>query len=68
MENPNKAEVLIIGDSLTSDMRGGNRFGIDTCWYNPEGKICDQDVSIQFEIKKLSEVLDIVFPQGSLKI
>ncbi len=60
MGNPDKAEVLIIGDSLTSDIRGGNQFGIDTCWYNPKGKICDQDVSIHFEINHLNEILGII--------
>ena len=29
--NPPKSKVLIIGDSLTSDMQGGINFGIDTC-------------------------------------
>lgn len=53
VEKPNKAffdavmdricpeapeEVMIVGDSLTSDIRGGNNAGIKTCWYNPEGK------------------------------
>lgn len=33
--NPDKQEVLIIGDSLTADIRGGNNAGIRTCWYNP---------------------------------
>ncbi len=30
-----KSKVLIIGDSLSSDIRGGINFGSDTCWYNP---------------------------------
>src|SRR5262245_9150030 len=33
--NPPKGEVLIIGDSITSDIQGGVDYGIDTCWYNP---------------------------------
>ncbi|WP_252504914.1 YjjG family noncanonical pyrimidine nucleotidase [Sporosarcina sp. Marseille-Q4943] len=33
-----KSRVLMIGDSLSSDIRGGNNFGIDTCWYNPKRK------------------------------
>ncbi len=33
-----KEEVLIVGDSLTSDIRGGNNAGIRTCWYHPEGR------------------------------
>lgn len=60
MGNPNKKDVLIIGDSLTSDMRGGNLFGIDTCWFNPEQKVRDQDVQIRYEIANLIEILPIV--------
>ena len=31
------SEVMIVGDSLTSDIRGGMNAGIGTCWYDPEG-------------------------------
>lgn len=49
-------EVIIIGDSLTSDIRGGNNAGILTCWYNPFGKANDKDVTVDYEIKNLGEV------------
>ena len=29
--------TLMVGDSLTSDMKGGVNFGLDTCWFNPRG-------------------------------
>ncbi len=29
--------TLMVGDSLTSDIKGGVEFGLDTCWYNPRG-------------------------------
>ena len=32
-----KAETLIVGDSLTSDIQGGRNAGIQTCWYAPNG-------------------------------
>ena len=32
-----KEEVLIVGDSLTSDIQGGRNAGIQTCWYAPAG-------------------------------
>ncbi|MBI1224148.1 MAG: noncanonical pyrimidine nucleotidase, YjjG family [Bacteroidetes bacterium] len=32
---PDKTEVIVVGDSLNSDIQGGNNFGVDTCWYNP---------------------------------
>ena len=36
-----KSEVIIIGDSLTSDMQGGKNAGITTCLYNPDYSIKD---------------------------
>ena len=33
-----KSRAIIVGDSLTSDIQGGINYGIDTCWFNPEGK------------------------------
>jgi 2-haloacid dehalogenase len=35
---PDKETTLIIGDNLGSDIQGGINYGIDTCWYNPEGR------------------------------
>jgi YjjG family noncanonical pyrimidine nucleotidase len=31
---PMREDVLVIGDTLTSDIRGGIEYGTDTCWYN----------------------------------
>ena len=53
-------DMLIIGDSLTSDIRGGNNAGIPVCWYNPAGKKKTPDVRIDYEIKDLREVLNLV--------
>ena len=33
--NFDKNHALMIGDSLTADIQGGNNAGIDTIWYNP---------------------------------
>ena len=32
-----RSRVVMIGDSLSSDILGGNNAGIDTVWYNPKG-------------------------------
>ena len=32
-----KSQALMVGDSLTADIAGGNNAGIDTAWYNPKG-------------------------------
>jgi len=50
------SEVIIVGDSLTSDILGGNNAGIKTCWYNPKGLSNDLGVSVDYEIKDLNEV------------
>ncbi len=60
MNHPQKSDVLMVGDSLTSDIKGGNNYGIDTCWFNPAGRKCDQEVAFDYEIGDLAELLPIV--------
>jgi 2-haloacid dehalogenase len=60
--NPALEEVLIIGDSLTSDIAGGYRYGIDTCWFNPSNLDPDQDLDIVHTITDLRQLLDILNP------
>lgn len=55
-----KDEVMIIGDSLTSDMKGGNNAGILCCWFNPSGTENTKNVKTDFEIQSLCQVIDIV--------
>lgn len=55
-------EVMIIGDSLTSDIRGGNNAKIKTCLYNPDRKKYDflqLGVTVDHEISDLREVLTL---------
>ena len=54
------ARAIIIGDSLTSDIQGGINAGIDTCWYNPEGKSAPAGMSITYIVSDLSEIKNIV--------
>lgn len=42
---PKLSEIVIVGDSLTSDIRGGMNAQIKTCWYNPERKPIPRIVS-----------------------
>ncbi len=53
-------EAIIVGDSLTSDIKGGNNAGIKTCWYNPKGHVNDKGVQVDYEIKDLNEVYKIL--------
>jgi 2-haloacid dehalogenase len=53
-------EMLLIGDSLTSDMRGGENAGIDTCWYNPRGLSNEKDVSVTMEVSSYEEIREVL--------
>ncbi|MEF2244702.1 YjjG family noncanonical pyrimidine nucleotidase [Paenibacillus sp. IITD108] len=55
-----KEKVLIVGDSLTSDIQGGINYGIDTCWYNPLRKENDTGIKPTYEIYKLNDILKII--------
>ncbi|MBO5136194.1 MAG: YjjG family noncanonical pyrimidine nucleotidase [Clostridia bacterium] len=55
-----KSEVIIIGDSLTGDIKGGYMAGIDACWYNPSRKPNTLGIQITYEIDNIEKVTDIV--------
>lgn len=59
--NFQKEDALVIGDSLTSDMRGANNAGIDCCWVNPKGNVnSDESIHIDYEIQSLGELRAII--------
>ena len=60
IEELDREKVMIVGDSLTSDIRGGNNAGIRTCWYNPGHTAPLEDVHIDYEITDLHEVYDLL--------
>ena len=60
MGRPPKQRVLIIGDSLSSDMAGGIAYGIDTCWYNPAGREADPSLPVTYEIHDLAQLLALL--------
>ena len=55
---PSCESVLIIGDSLSSDIKGGINYGIDTCWYNPRGK--SSDLAVTYLIRELRELPELL--------
>ena len=55
-----REELLLIGDSLTSDMEGGSRAGIPCCWYNPKGLPRPDCPVIRYEVRNLNQVREIV--------
>ncbi len=56
--DPRKA--LLVGDSLSSDILGGQNAGIATCWVNPKGKACTLGKAPDYEIKSISELVGLL--------
>lgn len=50
------SETVIIGDSLSSDIKGGINAGITTVWFNLKGIENNNDIKPDYTIKELSEV------------
>jgi 2-haloacid dehalogenase len=51
-----REEMLIVGDSLSSDIAGGCNAGLDTCWFNPQGKENTSPYHPTYEIRSLAEL------------
>ncbi len=60
------SQVMIVGDSLTSDIRGGMNAGIVTCWYNPEGKPVPEGYRVDFMISHLFDLLPLLELEKSI--
>ncbi len=52
--------AMIVGDSLTSDIRGGNNAGIRTCWVNPGHLPRDPQIHVDYEIEALSQLPELL--------
>lgn len=55
-----KSKILMIGDSLTSDIQGGVNFGIDTCWYNPNKAENKTSLKPNYEVKTYNELKNLL--------
>ena len=53
-------EMMIIGDSLSSDMTGGLQFGMQTCFYNPTGRPIPPGVKLDYTVSSLEEIASIL--------
>lgn len=53
-----KSKILVIGDSLSSDILGGIKFNVDTCWLNPK---CKQGTpKPTYEIANIMHLIEIL--------
>ena len=57
---PARERVLMVGDNLGSDILGGARYGVATCWYNPAGSPNGHEVEPDHVIAGLRQLHAIV--------
>lgn len=55
-----RSKILLVGDSLTSDIKGGVNAGIKTCWYRPDGTENQYDFKPDYEIDDLHQIFEIL--------
>lgn len=60
IEEKDKTKILIVGDSLSSDIKGGVLAGIPTCWYRPDGAVNETEFQPDYEISDLHTIYDIL--------
>ncbi len=60
IEEKDRSKILIVGDSLTSDIKGGILAGIPTCWYRPDGTENHTEYKPDYEISDLHYIYDIL--------
>ena len=51
-----RERVIIVGDSLTSEIAGGRAAGIRTCWYNPAGAVNSTTAVADVELQNLGDL------------
>ena len=56
----NKDEILMIGDNLSSDIKGGINYNIDTCWYNPNKLENKTDLKPTYEVCDYTELRNLL--------
>ena len=62
----NREHVLMVGDSLTSDVQGGINAGLDTCWFNPHHQENPGKILPTYEISSLEELYPLVMEEEEL--
>lgn len=62
IEPASKDEIILVGDSLTSDMKGANVFGCKACWFNVYHKPAPADgkPKLDYIISSLIELENIL--------
>ena len=55
-----KRKILVVGDSLGSDIKGAVDSGLDCVWFNPKHDVNDRGLNINYVIDSLHELTGIL--------
>ena len=66
LNHDRKESVLMIGDSLSSDIAGANNFGIDSCWFNPNRLKLQSGNAPTFTVYSLEEIAAFFRESGNI--
>ncbi|GAB4246416.1 MAG: YjjG family noncanonical pyrimidine nucleotidase [Saprospiraceae bacterium] len=58
---PGVSESLVVGDSLQSDIQGGNSYGVDTAWFNPDNKENLSGHRPKYEVSNYRQLMSLIF-------
>lgn len=67
MGNPSREKVLMVGDTLESDILGGINAGIDTCWLNAHKKPASEEIKPHYEVTSLIELRELLLSTNAIK-
>lgn len=62
--NPKKSQVLMVGDTLSSDILGGKHYGLDTCWINHAGNKERDTVGATYQVACLTSLYQLLKDVG----
>jgi 5'-nucleotidase len=65
MGEPEKHQVLMVGDNLHSDILGGINAGIDTCWLNHHDAPVTNNISPSYQVRNLAELHQLLLPDAT---
>ena len=63
----NRSRVLMVGDDLLADIKGGQNAGLDTCWFNLKNEENKSNIRPKFEIGSYEDLYKIVMEPEELE-
>ena len=60
IKEKDKEKILVIGDSLTSDIQGAMNAGLPCCWLNRYGKELPDEYKVDYVIEDVREVFGVI--------